>query len=102
MPLELVLDAKATLGEGAIWHAREQRLYWVDIEPGRLHVFHPGDSTDRVFELGQMVGTVVPRARGGVMLALHHGFAAFDLVTGELTSWTDPERHLPRNRFNDG
>jgi sugar lactone lactonase YvrE len=99
---ELVLDSQATLGEGAIWHARERRLYWVDIEPGRLHVFNPVDGSDRVFELGQMVGTVVPRARGGVMLALHHGFAAFDPPTGRWTRWSDPEGHLPRNRFNDG
>jgi sugar lactone lactonase YvrE len=27
----LVLDAKATLGEGALWHPAEKRLYWVDI-----------------------------------------------------------------------
>jgi sugar lactone lactonase YvrE len=102
MNLELVLDARAMLGEGAIWDSRKQRLYWVDIEPGRLHVFNPGDGTDRAFELGEMVGTVVPRKGGGVMLALQRGFAAFDFRTGELTRWSDPEAHLPRNRFNDG
>ena len=37
MDAELVLDAKATLGEGAIWHTRGECLYWIDIEPGRLH-----------------------------------------------------------------
>ena len=36
------------------------------------------------------------------MLALHHGFAAFDPQSGELTRWSDPEAHLSRNRFNDG
>lgn len=102
MQPELVLDAQATLGEGAIWHAREQHLYWVDIEPGRLHIFNPANGCDRVFDVGQMVGAVVPRTRGGVMLAVHHGFAAFDPRTGELTPWSDPEEHLPRNRFNDG
>jgi sugar lactone lactonase YvrE len=102
MPVDLILDTKAVLGEGAIWDARAQRLYWVDIRPGHLHVFNPADGNDGVFEVGQMVGTVVPRARGGVMLALEHGFAAFDLTTGRLTPWHDPEEHLPRNRFNDG
>jgi sugar lactone lactonase YvrE len=102
MHAELVLDAQATVGEGAIWHAREQRLYWVDIPPGRLHVFDPRDGSDRVFELGQMVGTVVPRARGGLMLALEHGFAEFDPHAGRLTPWSDPEQDRPRNRFNDG
>ena len=24
------------LGEGAIWRTRGERLYWIDIEPGRL------------------------------------------------------------------
>jgi sugar lactone lactonase YvrE len=28
----LILDARATLGEGAIWCPREQMLFWVDIE----------------------------------------------------------------------
>lgn len=102
MNVELVLDAQAALGEGAIWQARDQRLYWVDIQPGRLHIFDPREGSDRAFELGQMVGTVVPRTRGGVMLALQHGFAAFDPQTGKLQPWTDPEEHLPRNRFNDG
>jgi sugar lactone lactonase YvrE len=102
MQAELVLDAKAALGEGPVWSAREQRLYWVDIEAGCLHAFAPSEGTDRVYELGEMVGTVVPRGRGGVMLALHHGFAAFDPQSGELTRWSDPEAHLSRNRFNDG
>jgi len=29
---ELVLDARALLGEGAIWDARRGVLHWVDIE----------------------------------------------------------------------
>jgi sugar lactone lactonase YvrE len=29
--VELALDAKATLGEGPMWHARRKKLYWVDI-----------------------------------------------------------------------
>ncbi len=100
--MELILDAKATLGEGAIWDARRGVLYWVDIEAGRLHQFDPANGSDRTFDLGQRLGTVVPRARGGVMLATQHGFAALDLVSGTLTFWADPEAHLPGNRFNDG
>ena len=102
MDAELVLDAKATLGEGAIWRTRGERLYWIDIEPGRLHIFNPADGSDRVFDVGQMIGTVVPRACGGMMLVLHHGFAAFDPHTGQVNLWSNPEEHLPQNRFNDG
>ena len=31
MRVELLLDAKATLGEGPVWDAKSQTLYWVDI-----------------------------------------------------------------------
>ena len=102
MEAELVLDAKTALGEAAIWHARAERLYWVDVEAHRLHVFDPADGSDRQYELGLPPGTVVPRASGGLMLALGQGFAAFDLQTGRLSPWASPEKDRPGNRFNDG
>ena len=102
MNVELVVDAKATLGEGAIWDARRQRLLWVNIVEGEVHAYNPADDTDQAVEVGQAVGTVVPRRGGGLMLALEHGFASFDLETHELTIINDPEQDLPDNRFNDG
>lgn len=100
--VELVLDAKAQLGEGAIWHSQKQVLYWVDIDGGFVHIYDPVTNRDRSVSTGQPVGTVVPRASGGVMVALRDGFAALNLETGALTPITDPESHLPDNRFNDG
>ena len=99
---ELVLDARATLGEGAIWDARAQVLYWVDILAGRVHIFDPATNENLTIEVGQSVGTIVPRTAGGVMLALKNVFAGLDLDSQELTKLTDPEQHLPDNRFNDG
>lgn len=102
MAAELILDARAELGEGALWDARRQVLYWVDILKNALHVYDPLAQADRVIDVGQYVGTVVPRRAGGVMLALQHGFASLDLETEELDLIHDPEPHLPGNRFNDG
>jgi sugar lactone lactonase YvrE len=90
------------LGEGAIWDAKRQVLYWVDIERCELHLFDPVSITDRAINVGQRVGTVVPRASGGVMLALDHGFASLDTRSERLEMLHDPETHLPNNRFNDG
>ncbi|ALS23006.1 SMP-30/gluconolactonase/LRE family protein [Paenibacillus naphthalenovorans] len=98
----LVLDAKADLGEGAIWDAEKQVLYWVDITGKTLHVFDPEHHTDRSIPIGQFVGTVVPREAGGVMLALQNGFYSLDLETEVLTPVMDPEQNQPENRFNDG
>ena len=100
--VELVVDAHATIGEGALWNSAEQVLYWVDIMGCKLHVHDPSGESDRVMDIGQPVGTVVVRASGGLMLALKEGFAAFDPESGELTLLHDPEADLPENRFNDG
>ena len=102
IPADLALDARALLGEGPIWDARIQVLYWVDIMGYKVHVFNPATGQDRAIDVGQPVGTVVPRRSGGVMAALRDGFAALDIETGELTPIADPEAHLPGNRFNDG
>lgn len=99
--VELVLDAKARLGEGPIWHARKNLLYWLDIENGEVHVFDPASGRDRVLNVGQQVGTVVPRARGGVMLAVAKGFASLDLESGAFAVVANPEPSTG-NRFNDG
>jgi sugar lactone lactonase YvrE len=101
-PVELVLDTKSELGEGPIWHAPTQRLYWVNIMQGEVHVYDPRTNTDHAIPVGQSVGTVVPRRAGGVMLALNHGFASLDLDSGTVSLLQDPEKHLPENRFNDG
>jgi sugar lactone lactonase YvrE len=100
--MELILDGKAALGEGAIWDSRRRRLYWVDIAAGDVHLFDPVTGADRSLALGQSVGTVVPSRGGALLVAMHHGFARLDPESGALTPLCDPERDRPDNRFNDG
>jgi sugar lactone lactonase YvrE len=99
---ELVLDTRATLGEGALWDAKRQALLWIDIMKSQVHVYDPATQHNRTIQLDQMVGTVVPRQSGGLMVAVHHGFASLDLETEQMEIVADPEHDLPGNRFNDG
>lgn len=99
---ELVLDAKAELGEGALWDERTQQLYWVDIIGQSLHVYNPASNEDKRYPVGQMVSTVVLSETGEVLLAVENGFARFDLASEKLTILIDPEADKPSNRFNDG
>ena len=100
--VELVVDAHAIVGEGPIWDGQNQVLYWVDIMGNTLHVYDPASDSDVEHDVGQPVGTVVQRASGGLMLAMHHGFAAYDLESRKLEMIADPEADLPENRFNEG
>jgi len=97
---ELVLDARAGLGEGPLWDSRTGELLWVDIMAGLVHRFDPTSSTDSAFDVGQPVGAVVPRASGGYAFALRDGFAVGDAGAVTLVAPIEPDRS--DIRMNDG
>jgi sugar lactone lactonase YvrE len=99
---EILIDAHALVGEGPIWDADANVLWWVDIMSSELYAYDPQTGENRKWNVGQHVGTVVQRAAGGLMLAVQDGFAAFDPASGALEMLADPEANLPGNRFNDG
>jgi sugar lactone lactonase YvrE len=102
MQVDCVLDAKAALGEGAVWCEREQVLWWVDIEGRALRRFDPATGEDRAWALPKRIGCFSLRERGGAVVALEDGFHFLDLDSGALAAIVDPEADKPGNRFNDG
>lgn len=99
---ELVIPAKADLGEGPCWDKQKGVLYWVNILGKTVNRYDPETKENKEIQVDQLVGTVVPRKSGGVVVAMEKGFYFLDLDTEKLTPITDPENHLPENRFNDG
>lgn len=107
MEPKLIVDAKATLGEGPLWDVETQTLLWVDIERGLVHVHDPAGEADRVVEIGYRVGAIAVTTDDQWMLATEHGFEQWDPVNPEngrvSRVWLDYiEPGLPDNRFNDG
>lgn len=100
--VDCVLDAKATLGESAVWCPTAQVLYWADIEAREVHRFDPATGVDEVWKVPSRPGCLAPRRSGGLVVALENGFHGLDLETGRLTFIADPEADKPGNRFNDG
>jgi sugar lactone lactonase YvrE len=101
-PVELVVDAKAILGEGAAWSVERKCLYWVDIQGKAVHVFNPAGGLDRVIRVEQQVGTLALRQSGGLVLAMENGLYFLDEDSGQVEFIADPESGLQGNRFNDG
>src|SRR5262245_14515315 len=97
-----VLDAGALLGEGPVWDAPEQRLYWVDIARREIHRFDPASGGDDCFPIAQPPGSLAVREKGGLIVAAGSGFHSFDLDSGRLTQVAEVEPRQPQNRFNDG
>jgi sugar lactone lactonase YvrE len=99
---ELVLDARAELGEGIVWDAAAARLVWVDIMRGRVHRFDPASGLTEVRDIGQPVGAAVPATDGSLVVATPEGFARLDFESSALTPLAAVEADVPGNRMNDG
>jgi sugar lactone lactonase YvrE len=91
---------RAQWGEGPIWW--KNALYYVDIEKHQVIRFDPTSGEETFWNVGQRVGTVVPRADGGLLCAGDNGFFFLDTETGTTTPINDPEPDKSNNRFNDG
>ena len=87
-------------GEGPLWH--RDRLLYVDIEGHKVLSFDPVSGAEIILDVGERVGTVVARERGGLVFAGEHGFSFLDETSGAITHIADPEADKPGNRFNDG
>ena len=99
--ITVVADVKAVLGEGPVWVAREQALYWLDIKGRRL--FRINDEGFREWPTPMRVGSIAPRDGGGFIAGTDGGF--YTVEVGDKLAFTrlsDPEEDRPDNRFNDG
>lgn len=100
MSLERVVDCRCELGEGPIWHPDEERLYWVNIEAGRVHRYDPSNEThEHVFETDVVSGLTVQQD-GSLLLFMDRGRVG-RLVDGELTTVRTVLDQDVHSRFND-
>jgi len=99
---ELLVDAGAALGEGPVWDPQGACLWWVDIDRGHVHRTDPVTLGDMVIDVGQPVGAVALRGRGGLVAAVRDGFGAVDVDRGTFELHAPVESSVHDARMNDG
>ena len=100
--VELALETKSKLGEGAIWNPVNNRLYWVDISGGLLNIYNPVTNANMELRTGQSTSAVVPSESGKAIVALQNGIYQMDIKTGSKKLIIDPDSSISTNRYNDG
>ena len=99
---ELLVGARASLGEGPVWDDREGCLWWVDILGETVHRTDPMTGDDEVLPIGRMPGAVGLRASGGLIAAVRDGFGALDPATARFEILVAVDADDPSMRMNDG
>jgi len=69
MNASLIFNAKAQLGEGAIWNSIDSKLYWVDIEARYFHMYDPATAENRSYQPAKGLGRLF---RLGITLFYWH------------------------------
>ena len=88
-------------GEGPIWW--QSHLLYVDIEGHQIVRLNPETGNEQTWNVGERIGTIVPKISGGFLYAGDSGIVDFDPLTGSKYTFADPEREKrATNRFNDG
>lgn len=99
---ELVLDAKARLGEGALWQPEQKLLYWIDNVANELHIFDPETGNNEKYSLPDRPGTVVPLHNGNMMVAMENGVFEWNRETKALAFFAENPEQETGSRYNDG
>jgi L-arabinonolactonase len=97
-----VVDCGNVLGEGALWCALEQRLWWIDISSPTLWCLQPESKKVEHWPLPKPPGSFALRKNGGFLFAFRNGLATLKKPGAE-PDWLPLEGlELGDERFNDG
>ena len=97
-----VWQTNAELGEGPLWVAAENCIYWVDIRKNQVHQLNLGSDARQTWTFSVAITSLASRQSGGFVGTTPDGFVVVNLETQSVEPLVLPEAHLPGNRFNDG
>jgi sugar lactone lactonase YvrE len=103
MTVECVISSRDRLGEGCLWDAEAQVLWWLDIaRPTRIQRLSPATGEHTVWTSPLLLTAIARKKSGGFIVGGEDGVYSFDPATGQTIPLSKPENNIPQNRMNDG
>ena len=101
--VECLVPAGDWTGEGAVWHAGEQALYWVDISRFLIHRYDPASRATWSWLFPEPPTTLALTDRPDtIAVALGGRIVLWQPRTDARTDFAFPEDNWPNARLNDG
>ncbi len=95
-------SSQCTLGESPLFDQKENCLYWVDIEGGKLFRFDFQDGLVKTYLFRGRLPLVSFSQKGGLILARDNRLVSFDRISGKEEFLVSVNDDQPDIRFNDG
>ena len=96
-----VLAADSKLGEGVLWDARREIVWFVDIKRQRLWHYDPDTGSNSFTEASEQIGWAMPAEEGLLLCGLKDGLYTFDPEAKEFSKLTSVPGEPAGNRLND-
>jgi L-arabinonolactonase len=74
---------QCAVGEGPVWDATTQALFWIDILGKVVHRLDPVTGETRQWDVPDIIGSMAITTDGNAIVALANGVHSLDLVNGE-------------------
>lgn len=98
----IVRTHRDRLGEGLLWSARENAVFWVDILGRRINRVSLADDTTSSWEVPETIGWIIERESApGFIAGIGRRFARISLDPLTIIPIADPEPERGGNRCND-
>jgi xylono-1,5-lactonase len=95
-------EAKATLGESTLYDARDNRLYWVDVENPSINWINIDSEEKGRWVPPMWISALGLRASGGFIASARDGLAYVDPASETFELFADPRPDAAIARLNDG
>ena len=100
-PVRAVLAAKALLGEGALWDAERDIVWFVDIKRRLLWHFDPASGSNAHAEAPGQIGWALPAEDGSLLCGLQDGLYRFEPEARRFAKLAAVPGEPAGNRLND-
>lgn len=95
-------QAKAHLGEGTLWDARDGSVYWLDVEAPIIRWLDLETGAQNSYVPPASVSALAVRDKGGFIASSAQGFVVVDPAAGTFEPLVEPRDDPSAARLNDG
>lgn len=100
--VQCMVESKDLLGEGPVWSASEQMVYWLDIMQNKIHRFRLKDQFFATQTYSERITAIAPTNQKEWIGLTAKEIILFNPHNPNIEKIAAVESDMPFNRFNDG